>query len=354
MNLDKIIRRVTKKIKIGDIYIGGDSSVKIQSMTNTDTRDVEKTVEQIKKLESVGCDIIRVAVLDEEAARCISKIKERIHIPIVADIHFDYKLALLSIENGADKIRINPGNIGSVERVKKIVDLAKLKNVPIRVGVNSGSLEKEILDKYGSVCVDALVESALKNVKILEDLDFQDIIVSIKSSNVLLTIDSYRELSKKTNYPMHLGVTEAGTKELGTIKSSVGIGALLSEGIGDTIRVSLTSDPIEEIYVAKEILKSLNIINGGIEFISCPTCGRCQMDLIKIANEVESKLKSIDKSIKVAVMGCAVNGPGEAKEADVGIAGGKDEALIFKKGKIVKKVSQDKVVEELMKEIETL
>jgi (E)-4-hydroxy-3-methylbut-2-enyl-diphosphate synthase len=349
-----MIRRVTKKIKVGDIYIGGDSKITIQSMTNTDTRDVKSTINQILKLEEAGCDIVRCAVPDMEAAEAIQHIVKAIHIPLVADIHFDYRLALKVIENGISKLRINPGNIGSVEKVRAVAEAAKLKNIPIRIGVNSGSLEKELLKKYGKVCPEALAESALNHVKILEDVGFYDIIISIKSSDVVQMIESYRLISDKVDYPLHVGVTEAGTIWRGTIKSSVGIGAILSQGIGDTIRVSLTGDVTEEVRVGKEILKSLGYLNEGVQFVSCPTCGRTQIDLIKIAEEVESKLATLNKNIKVAVMGCVVNGPGEAREADIGIAGGKGEGLIFKKGEIIKKVKEEDLVEELLKEIHKL
>lgn len=344
----------TKKIKVGNLYIGGDSKITVQSMTNTDTRNVKETVDQIHRLQNAGCDIVRCAVPDFEACSGIKEIVNRIAIPLVADIHFDYKLALKSIENGVSALRINPGNIGSIDKVKEVAKAAKEKNVPIRIGVNSGSLKKEILNKFGKVCPEALVESALEHVRILENVSFDDIVISIKSSNVIQMIDSYRLISKAVNYPLHLGVTEAGTIWRGTIKSSVGIGALLSEGIGDTIRVSLTGDPVEEIKVGKEILKSLGYINEGIEFISCPTCGRTQIDLIHIAEEVEKKLSESNKNIKVAVMGCVVNGPGEAREADIGIAGGNGEGLIFKKGEIIKKVREEDLVDELIKEINNM
>jgi len=349
-----MIRKETKKIKVGDIYIGGNSKIAIQSMTNTDTRDIKATINQILRLEEAGCDIVRCAVPDMEAAEAIKEIVKGIHIPLVADIHFDYRLALKSIENGISKLRINPGNIGSIERVEIVAKAAQEKNIPIRIGVNSGSLEKELLKKYGRVCPEALVESALNHVKILEGVSFNDIAISIKSSDVLQMIESYRLISEKVNYPLHVGVTEAGTPWRGTIKSSVGIGALLSQGIGDTIRVSLTGDVVEEIKVGREILKSLGYIKEGVEFVSCPTCGRTQIDLIKIAEEVENKLASLQKNIKVAVMGCVVNGPGEAREADIGIAGGNGEGLIFKKGEIIKKVKEQDLVEELLKEIDKL
>lgn len=345
---------MTREINIGGVKIGGNNPIAIQSMCNTDTRDVKSTVEQIKKLEKAGCEIIRVAVPDMQAAECIRDIKNSIDIPLVADIHFDYRLALKCMDNGIDKIRINPGNIGSADRVKQVADMAKKNHIPIRVGVNSGSLEKELVEKYGGVTPQGLVESALRHVKLLEQNDFYDTAISIKASNVPFSVEVYELLSNTVDYPLHVGITEAGTVWGGTIKSAVGIGAILSRGIGDTIRVSLTGDPVEEIYAAKEILKDLNLRKFGVEFISCPTCGRTSIDLIKIANEVESKIKDIDKNIKVAVMGCAVNGPGEAREADIGIAGGHGEGLIFKKGEILRKVPEEKLVDELLKEIALL
>lgn len=347
-------RKMTREINIGGVKIGGNNPIAIQSMCNTDTRDVKSTVEQIKKLEKAGCEIIRVAVPDMQAAECIRDIKKSIDIPLVADIHFDYRLALKCMDNGIDKIRINPGNIGSADRVKQVADMAKKNHIPIRIGVNSGSLEKELVEKYGGVTPQGLVESALRHVKLLEQNDFYDTAISIKASNVPFSVEVYELLSNTVDYPLHVGITEAGTVWGGTIKSAVGIGAILSRGIGDTIRVSLTGDPVEEIYAAKEILKDLNLRKFGVEFISCPTCGRTSIDLIKIANEVESKIKDIDKNIKVAVMGCAVNGPGEAREADIGIAGGHGEGLIFKKGEILRKVPEEKLVDELLKEIALL
>lgn len=347
-------RKKTREVTVKNVKIGGNSDVVIQSMTNTDTRNVEETLKQIRTLYNAGCQIIRCAVLDMEAAESLKEITAQSPIPVVADIHFDYRLALKSIKNGVSALRINPGNIGSRERVEMVCKAAKEKNIPIRIGVNSGSIEKEILEKYKVPTAEGLVESALKHVKILEDLDFHDIVISIKSSNVPMMIEAYRLMSSKCNYPLHLGVTESGTVFKGTIKSSVGIGTLLAEGIGDTIRVSLTSDPVDEIKVAKEILKSLGLRKGGLEFISCPTCGRTQIDLIGIAEEVEKRLENINKDIKVAVMGCVVNGPGEAREADIGIAGGKGEGIIFKKGKIIKKVKESELVDELMKEIDSL
>lgn len=347
-------RVVTKKIRVGSVYVGGDSPITVQSMTNTDTRNVEATVSQILRLEGAGCDIIRCAVPDMEACEALASITKRISIPLVADIHFDYRLALKAIENGISALRINPGNIGSRDRVRLVAEHAKAKGIPIRIGVNSGSLERELLEKYGRVCPEALVESALRHVKILEEEKFNDIAISIKSSDVIQMIESYRLISKKVDYPLHIGVTESGTIWRGTIKSSIGIGALLSEGIGDTIRVSLTDDPVEEVKVGKEILKALGHINEGITFISCPTCGRTQIDLIKIAKEVEHRLSNLNKNIKVAVMGCAVNGPGEAREADIGIAGGNGEGLIFRKGKIIRKVKEEELIEALIEEIKNI
>ena len=347
-------RRKTRKIKVGNIFVGGDAPITVQSMTNTDTRNVEATVEQIKRLQIAGCDIIRCAVPDVEASEALKKITEQISIPLVADIHFDYRLAINAINNGVSALRINPGNIGSIERVKLVAEHALDKGIPIRIGVNSGSLEKELLSKYGKVCPEALVESALRHVDILEKVNFNDIVISIKSSDVMQMIASYRLISKKVDYPLHVGVTEAGTTWRGTIKSSVGIGTLLAEGIGDTIRVSLTDDPAEEVKVGREILKSLGIIKQGLTFVSCPTCGRTQINLIKLAQTIEDKLKDIDKDIKVAVMGCVVNGPGEAREADIGIAGGNGEGLIFRKGEIIRKVKEEQLVEALMEEIEKM
>lgn len=349
-----VYRRKTRKIQVGDKAIGGDAPITVQSMTNTDTRDVESTVAQIRKLEEVGCEIIRCTVQDNEAADALSEIISRINIPLVADIHFDYRLALSSINNGVSKLRINPGNIGSTDKVRAVVEAAQDKGVPIRIGVNSGSLQRDILEKYGDVCPQALVESALRHVEILEKLNFNDVVISVKSSDVTEMIECYRLISEKVDYPLHLGVTESGTIKSGTIKSSVGIGALLSQGIGDTIRVSLTGDPVEEVIVAREILRSLGHIKEGIELISCPTCGRTQLNLIEIADQLEGRLKGIKKNIKVAVMGCVVNGPGEARRADIGIAGGNGQGLIFRKGEIIKKVREEELVEELIAEIEKL
>lgn len=351
--MEFIKRKKNREISIGKVKIGGDNPIAIQSMCNTDTRNVEKTVSQIKKLEEVGCEIIRVAVPDMKAAEMLKEIKKNISIPLVADIHFDYKLALKAIENGIDKLRINPGNIGNEEKIKTVVDAAKEKNIPIRIGVNAGSLEKDLVEKYG-VTPNALVESALRHISILEKYNFENIVVSIKASSVPFTVQAYKTLSEKIDYPLHLGVTESGTVWSGSIKSAVGIGTILSMGIGDTIRVSLTGDPCEEIYTAKQILKSLELRNFGIQFVSCPTCGRTEIDLISIANEVEKRCGNIDKNIKVAVMGCVVNGPGEAAEADIGIAGGKGCGIIFKKGNILRKVPESKLIDELMKEINEL
>ncbi|OUQ60097.1 4-hydroxy-3-methylbut-2-en-1-yl diphosphate synthase [Tyzzerella sp. An114] len=352
--MEFIKRKQVREVKIGDVLIGGTNPVAIQSMCNTDTRDIKSTVKQILDLEKAGCEIIRVAVPDMEAAEAIKGIKKEIHIPLVADIHFDYRLALKAMEGGIDKIRINPGNIGDESRIKQVVDMAKSRHIPIRIGVNSGSLEKYLVEKYKGVTPRGLVESALNHVRILEKYNFEDIVVSIKASSVPFSIEAYSILSDEIPYPLHVGITEAGTTWSGTVKSAVGIGAILSRGIGDTIRVSLTGDPVDEIYAAKEILKDLGMRKFGIEFVSCPTCGRTQIDLISIAKEVEQKCKNIDKDIKVAVMGCIVNGPGEAKEADIGIAGGKGEGLIFKKGEILRKVPEEILVSELMKEIDKL
>ena len=346
--------KTTRIVNVGGVKIGGQNPVSIQSMCNTDTRDVASTVGQIKSLEEVGCEIIRVAVPDMTAAEAIADIKKQINIPLVADIHFDYKLALECIKNGVDKVRINPGNIGSRDRVKLVADAAKANGIPIRIGVNGGSLEKELVAKYGGATADALVESALGHIEILDDLNFTDIVVSIKISNVPVMLEAYRKFSKICDIPLHIGVTESGTERMGTVKSSVGIGALLSEGIGDTMRVSLTADPVKEIYLAKDILGVLGMCEDKVEFVSCPTCGRTQVDLINIANEVEKNLQNVNKNIKVAVMGCAVTGPGEARDADIGFAGGKGECLLFKKGIPFKKVPERIAVQELLSEIEKL
>ena len=348
------MRKQKRIVNIGGVKIGGDNPVAIQSMCNTDTRDVKATVNQIHELENAGCEIIRVAVPDMVAAKAVADIKKQIHIPLVVDIHFDYRLALECMKNGADKVRINPGNIGDRDRVKQVVEMAKEREIPIRIGVNGGSLERELLQKYGGVTADALVESAMGHVAILDELNFNNVVVSIKISDVPKMLCAYRKFKEISDIPLHIGVTESGTLKGGTVKSAVGIGALLAEGIGDTMRVSLTANPVEEIYAAYDIQKVLGMRKTGAEIVSCPTCGRTQLDLISIANEVEKRAANIDKPIKIAVMGCAVNGPGEAREADIGIAGGKGEGLIFKKGEIIKKVPQDSLVDELMKEIETL
>jgi (E)-4-hydroxy-3-methylbut-2-enyl-diphosphate synthase len=341
----------TKVIHIGDRVIGGGNPVLIQSMTNTRTDDVEATVKQIKALTLAGCDIIRCAVPDMKAAEAIKEIKKQITIPLVADIHFDYKLAIAAIENGADKIRINPGNIGSIDRVKAVVDKAKEKNIPIRVGVNSGSLEKELIEKYNGVTAEGIVESALNKVKMIEDLGYDNLVISIKSSDVLMCVKAHELIAQKTNYPLHVGITESGTLLSGNIKSSVGLGIILNQGIGDTIRVSLTGDPLEEIKSAKLILRTLGLKKGGVEVVSCPTCGRTKIDLIKLANEVESMVEDIPLDIKVAVMGCVVNGPGEAKEADIGVAGGIGEGLLIKHGEIIKKVPEKELLNTLREEL---
>lgn len=347
-------RRKTKKIMVGEIGIGGDSPITIQSMTNTQTKDIESTVDQILQLEEEGCDIIRSAINDEEDARAIEKIKEKINIPFIADIQYDYKLAILAGKYGADCLRINPGNIGSEDRVKAVVDICKRKNIPIRIGVNAGSISKEVLEKYDGVNENSLVYSAMEHVKILEDLDFYNMKISLKASNVNLSIKTYEKISRLVDYPLHLGITEAGPTESGSIKSAVGIGSILSRGIGDTIRVSLTGDPLDEIKVGKSILKSLDLRKDGIEIISCPTCSRTKIDLIPLVEKAEKLFKNINKPLKVAIMGCPVNGPGEAREADLGIAGGQGEGIIFKKGKVIKKVKEDNLLEELIKEIEKM
>lgn len=346
-----MLREETRSVQVGNLTIGGNNHVVIQSMCNTKTKDVEATIKQINALQQAGCELVRVAVFDKEDAYAIKEIKKEIHIPLVADIHFDYKLALIAIESGIDKVRINPGNIGSIEKVKAVVDACKEKHIPIRIGVNGGSLEKEILEKYGEPTPEGMIESAMKHVKILEDLDFHDIVISLKSSNTMLTIKAYELASKTFPYPLHVGVTEAGTALGGTIKSALGIGTLLYEGIGNTIRVSLSDDPVEEIKVAKILLKELGLLKGVPTLVSCPTCGRIQYDLIPIAKEMEDFLKDIHLDITVAIMGCAVNGPGEARHADIGIAGGVGEGLLIKHGEIVKRVKQEDMVQTLKDEI---
>lgn len=342
----------TKVVKIGNKVIGGGNPIMIQSMTNTHTEDVVKTVAQIKALEKAGCDIIRATVPTHEAALAFKEIKKQINIPLVADIHFDYRLAIEAMENGADKIRINPGNIGGKDKIKAVVDVAKERNIPIRVGVNSGSLEKDILEKYNGVTAEGIVESALDKVKIIEDLGYDNLVVSIKSSDVLMSVKTHELISKECNHPLHVGITEAGTAFSGTIKSSIGLGLILNQGIGDTIRVSLTDDPVKEVLTAKQILRTLGLRKGGIEVVSCPTCGRTQIDLISLAKRVEEEVGNYDLDLKLAVMGCVVNGPGEAKEADLGIAGGKGVGVLIKHGEIVKKVPEEQLFDVLKEELD--
>lgn len=345
-------RRVSKAIAIGNTWIGGNHSIKIQSMTNTKTQNVEATVAQIKRLEQAGCEIIRCAVPDMEAARALKKIKEQIGIPLVADIHFDYKLAIASMENGADKIRINPGNIGGEEKISAVVEEAKKRNIPIRVGVNSGSLEKELVEKYHGVTAEGMVESALDKIRMVEQCGYDNLVISIKTTDVLMCVKAHELIADKTPYPLHVGITEAGTPMTGSMKSALGLGLILYQGIGDTIRVSLTGDPVQEVVAAKQILRTLGLRKGGIEVVSCPTCGRTQIDLIGLANQVEELAAGYDLPIKVAVMGCAVNGPGEAKEADLGIAGGVGEGLLIKKGQIVRKMPEHELLGALKYELD--
>ena len=349
-----IKRRECKKIKVGSLYIGGNSDISVQSMLNVPSRNIEGNVKQALALEKAGCDIVRLAVPDKESVETVSALKQALSIPVVADIHFDYRLALLSADAGVDKIRINPGNIGADENVKAVATKCKQNGIPIRIGVNSGSVEKEILARFGGPTPEAMAESAMYHVSLLERYDFDDIVISIKSSNVANMIKAYELVSERCNYPLHLGVTEAGTERMGIIKSAVGIGSLLTRGIGDTIRVSLTADPVNEIYAGKDILKSIGLGKKSPTLVSCPTCGRTKIDLISLANEVEKRLRNINKDITVAVMGCVVNGPGEAKEADIGIAGGDGCGIIFKKGEIVKKVKEEEIIDELFKQIELL
>ncbi|MDU6792310.1 MAG: flavodoxin-dependent (E)-4-hydroxy-3-methylbut-2-enyl-diphosphate synthase [Anaerococcus sp.] len=349
-----INRKETKKVYVGNVPIGGNSFISIQSMTNTNTKDVKSTVSQIKKLENAGCDIIRMAVNDLEDAAALREIKKEINIPIISDIQFDYKLALAACENESDAIRLNPGNIGASWKVKEVVEACKFHNIPIRVGVNSGSVKQEFLDKFNGVNASSICYSALEEIELLEKNNFNDIAVSLKASSVNLTIESYRKFSEMSNYPLHLGVTEAGSPKKGIVKSAIGIGTLLAEGIGDTIRVSLTSDPFDEVIAGKDILKALDLKREGIDLISCPTCARTKVDLIEIVNKAEEKLYSMDKNLKVAIMGCPVNGPGEAREADIGIACGHGEGLIFSKGEIIKKVPEDMLLSELLSEIEKI
>lgn len=346
------MRRKTRTIKLGNVAIGGANPIAVQSMTNTDTRDVRATVAQINRLEEAGCEIIRVAVLDQEAAAAIKVIKQNIAIPLVADIHFDHRLALQSLAAGADGLRINPGNIGERSKVAQVVSACKERHIPIRIGVNAGSLDKRILERYRAVCAEAMVESALENVKILQDLDFHEIKISLKSSSVLMSLAAYRRMADTVDYPLHLGITEAGTKDRALIKSALGIGMLLYEGIGDTIRFSLTADPVDEVWAAYELLRILELRQRGVELISCPTCGRCEIDLISLAEEIDRRVRPMSESLKVAVMGCVVNGPGEARDADLGIAGGRGFGLLFRKGEIVKKIPEGELVENLLAEID--
>ncbi|MCD8231695.1 MAG: flavodoxin-dependent (E)-4-hydroxy-3-methylbut-2-enyl-diphosphate synthase [Clostridiales bacterium] len=341
----------TREIKIGDVAIGGNHPIAIQSMTNTKTQDVEATVAQILRLERAGCQIIRCTVPDMEAARAFAEIKKQIHIPLVADIHFDYRLAIAAMENGADKIRINPGNIGSPEKLKAVVDAARERNIPIRVGVNSGSLEKELLEKYGGVTAEGLVESALDKVRMIEEYGYHNLVISIKSSDVLMCVRAHELISTQTDYPLHVGITEAGTVFSGNIKSAIGLGLILHQGIGDTIRVSLTGDPAEEIRSAKQILRTLGLRKGGVEVVSCPTCGRTSIDLISLANQVETMVMEFPLDIKVAVMGCVVNGPGEAREADIGICGGQGEGLLIHRGEVIRRVPEDQLLDALRGEL---
>ncbi|NLY76993.1 MAG: flavodoxin-dependent (E)-4-hydroxy-3-methylbut-2-enyl-diphosphate synthase [Tissierellia bacterium] len=347
-------RKKTRKIMVGKVPVGGDSQISVQSMTNTLTKDVKSTVNQIKELEREGCHIIRAAITDYDDAKAIEEIKKDISIPFIADIQFDYKLAIAAVEKGADCLRINPGNIGSVQKVKEIIKCCKERTVPIRIGVNSGSIKKEYLEKYNGVNADSIVYSAMEQIRLLEDMDFREIKISLKASDVKLTIEAYEKMSQMVDYPLHLGVTEAGPKLRGTVKSAIGIGTLLSKGIGDTIRVSLTGDPVDEVRVGREILRSLDLLNEGVDIISCPTCGRTKIQLIKLVEEAETRLENIKKPIKVAIMGCPVNGPGEAREADIGIAGGNGIGIIFKKGKVIKKVQEDRLIDELIEEINNL
>ncbi|QTM99845.1 flavodoxin-dependent (E)-4-hydroxy-3-methylbut-2-enyl-diphosphate synthase [Sediminibacillus dalangtanensis] len=347
-------RKNTRPVKVGNVMVGGKNEVVIQSMTTTKTHDVEATVNQINRLEEAGCQIVRVACPDDRAADAIPEIKKRINIPLVVDIHFNYKLALKAIEGGADKIRINPGNIGKRDKVEAVVNAAKAKGIPIRIGVNAGSLERHIIEKYGYPTADGMVESALHHIKILEDLDFHDIIVSMKASDVPLAIEAYEKAAEAIDYPLHLGITESGTLFAGTVKSAAGLGAILSKGIGNTMRISLSADPVEEIKVGRELLKSFGLASNAATLISCPTCGRIEIDLISIANEVEDYISTIKAPIKVAVLGCAVNGPGEAREADIGIAGARGEGLLFRHGEIIRKVPEETMVEELKIEVDRI
>lgn len=346
-------RRITREVCVGDLKIGNNHPIIIQSMTNTDTKDIKATVEQIRRLEEAGCQLVRASIPDIQSAEAIKSIIKKINIPLVADIHFDYRLALLAIDNGVDGLRINPGNIGAADRVKAVVEKAKARNIKMRIGVNGGSLDKAIIADHGNGAT-AMVQSALKHIRILEELDFYNTVVSLKASDIFRTIEAYEEFSKISDYPLHLGITESGTMQRGTVKSSIGIGYLLLKGIGDTIRVSLTADPVEEIYVAKNILGALDLDRENIQIISCPTCARTKIDLIDLAERIEKKIENIKKPLKVAIMGCAVNGPGEAKEADIGIAGGNGEALLFKKGQVIRKIKEDEIEEVLLSELEKM
>lgn len=353
--MDKIVRRKSSKVMVGNVQIGDGADITVQSMTNTFTKDVKATVEQILQLEEAGCEIIRVAVADKEDAEAIKKIKKQINIPLVADIHFDYRLAIKSIESGIDKLRINPGNIGSRDRIKMVVEEAKARNIPIRIGVNAGSIHKDILKNYkGLPTSQGMVESALEHVSILEDLDYNNIVISMKGTDIKMTINAYESMAKKVTYPLHIGITHAGTLFEGSIRSAIGVGSLLAEGIGDTIRISLTDDPREEVKTAREILKSLNLRNFGINYITCPTCGRTKIQLIELSKIIQEGLKGVNKPITLAIMGCAVNGPGEARQADIGIAGGIGEALLFKKGEIIGKVKEEDIIKTLLEEIDKL
>lgn len=347
-------RRISKEVQIGNVWIGGSHPIAIQSMTNTKTEDVEATVKQILALEAAGCEIIRCAAPTMEAAKAFAEIKKQIHIPLVADIHFDYHLAIAAMENGADKVRINPGNIGSAEKIKAVVDVARERNIPLRVGVNSGSLEKHLIEKYGGVTAEGLVESALHQAALIEDMGYDNLVISIKSSDVLMCVKAHELIAEQTKHPLHVGITESGTVTSGNIKSSIGLSLILGQGIGDTIRVSLTADPVEEISSAKQILKTLGLRKGGIEVVSCPTCGRTRIDLIGLAKQVEELVKNYPLDIKVAVMGCVVNGPGEAREADLGVAGGIGEGLIIRKGEILRKVKEEELLSELKKELDNM
>ncbi|HBI23391.1 MAG TPA: 4-hydroxy-3-methylbut-2-en-1-yl diphosphate synthase [Nitrospiraceae bacterium] len=349
-----INRRKTRQIKVGNVLIGGGAPVVVQSMTNTDTRDINATVVQIKRLEEAGCEIVRVAVPDKEAAEALKAIKSSISIPLIADIHFDYRLALLAIANGADALRLNPGNIGDEKRIEHVVKAAEERGIPIRIGVNAGSLEDDLLNKYGHPTPEAMVESAMRHIRILEDFDFYDMKISLKASNVFTTLNAYRLISDKVDYPLHVGVSEAGPLLSGTVKSAIGIGLLLFEGIGDTIRVSLTTNPVEEVRVAYEILKTLDIRHRGVNIISCPTCGRMEIDIEKIATEVEKRLSHITLPLNISILGCVVNGIGEGKEADAGIAGGKESGLLFRDGKVIRRLKESELVEALIKEVEDL